>query len=64
MWNHLHVQAFPHELLRVETLVTANGDSPIARDLLQHQQRSIPLGRARCLPGQSIYDQSACIRRN
>jgi hypothetical protein len=44
MRRHVHVTAFGGKLPRVETLVTAHRDLPVARNLLQDQQHGIELG--------------------
>jgi hypothetical protein len=44
MRRHIHMTAFGGKLLRIETLVSARRDPPVARNLLQHQKCGIALG--------------------
>src|ERR1017187_3496518 len=44
MRRHVHMAAFSGKLPRIETLVAAHRDPPVARNLLQHQQGGISLG--------------------
>jgi len=49
------------QVRQLKQLQDENGRLKIARKLLQHQQRCIPLSRAARLPGHGIYDQPVSV---
>jgi hypothetical protein len=59
--RHTKMTAPDHELCRVKTLVTADRHAPRSGDLLQHQQRGIPLCASVGLQQLCIHDQTVAI---
>src|SRR6202162_1126772 len=59
--GYVHVAALVEELRRVESLVAADRDAPVAGKLLQPQKRPIALGAPAGLEQLRVHDQAIAV---